>query len=80
MINPPKPAEGPKPTVALFKRLYQELTEQARDVPTKPDTEQLPLNTTARMSSISDDNLSMCMNNSASRVGVAKSVNFVTNM
>ena len=83
MINPPKPPEGPKPTKALFKSLYQELTDQAKDIPTKPNTEQIPLNVTVRMASLSDDNLSMCMNNSAtlSKVGPANmSVNFVTNM
>ena len=83
MINPPKPPEGPKPTKALFKSLYQELTDQAKDIPTKPNTEQIPLNVTVRMASLSDDNLSMCMNNSTtlSKVGPSnKSVNFVTYM
>ena len=83
MINPPKPPEGPKPTKALFKSLYQELSEQAKDIPTKAMPEEIQLKPTPEIVPIiAEDNLSMCMNNSvtSNKVVAVKSVNFVSNI
>lgn len=81
MINPPKPPEGPKPTKALFKSLYQELSEQAKDIPTKAMAEEIQLKPTPKIV-LDEDNLSMCMNNSvtSNKVVAVKSVNFVSNI
>merc|ERR1712117_967130 len=81
MINPPKPPEGPRPTKALFKSLYQELSEQAKDIPTKAMAEEIQLKPTPKIV-LDEDNLSMCMNNSvtSNKVVAVKSVNFVSNI
>ena len=85
MINPAKPPEGPKPTKALFKSLYQDVKPPIsieNETPCKSDTN--GINTHQNMS---DDQTSMQLNISSNsdeteinqRRGT-KSVNFVANI
>ena len=81
MINPPKPPEGPKPTKALFKSLYQEpISREGMALDTPAHKESM---FTHNLSSTSmDENLGMKLNSSSNsnKIGTSKSVNFVTNI
>ena len=76
MINPPKPAEGPKPTKALFKSLYQDV-KAPLSIENGLNTNQI----------LSEDPASMQLNISSNtdeeeinQRGGIKSVNFVANI
>ena len=85
MINPPKPPEGPKPTKALFKSLYQDVKAPISiESETLSKSEKSGLNTNQIMS---EDPASMQLNISSNtneeeinQRGGMKSVNFVANI
>ena len=60
MINPPKPAEGPKPTKVLFKSLYQDVNAPMLiENETHPKSDTNGINTHQNMS---DDQVNMQLN------------------
>jgi hypothetical protein len=85
MINPPKPPEGPKPTKALFKSLYQDVKAPiSRENETLNKSDKDIINTNQMMA---EDQSSMQLNISSNtndteiiHRGGIKSVNFVANI
>ena len=85
MINPPKPPEGPKPTKALFKSLYQDVK-----APISIENETLSnsdTNIIITNQMMAEDQTSMQLNISSNtneeeinQRGGMKSVNFVANI
>ena len=90
MINPPKPPEGPKPTKALFKSLYQDVKAPiSLTNSTHQESENNGIKDTPGMSfSTLDDQLSMQLNISSNLTETevrqhsrgVKTVNFVANL
>ena len=86
MINPPKPPEGPKPTKALFKSLYDELaapfnTEDSNKLKNHMEPNVIPQKTIA---TLEEDQYSLLMNKSSNSSNSrmksrdeGKSVNFL---